>query len=68
MKTIHIFILFIFVLFIVGIWDIKGSYNNYIRAPSYPTISSFYSKIAGIILSLILLILYLLGYVNIPET
>ena len=65
MKTLHIFILFIFILFIVGFWDIKKSYENYKNAPSYGTISGFYSSVAAIILSVVLLVLYLIGYINI---
>jgi hypothetical protein len=65
MKTLHFFILFIFILFVVGFWDIKKSYENYKNTPSYGTISGFYSSVAAIILSIVLLILYLIGYINI---
>jgi len=68
MKVLHVFILFILVLFIVGIWDIKKSFNEYSTNPNYSTINSFYGKICGIILSVILLILYLLGYIQINDS
>ena len=65
MKTLHIFILFNIFLFFYGVWDIKKMYLNYKNNPFYGTISGFYSSVAAIVLSIILLILYLLGYVNI---
>jgi len=65
MKTLYIFILFVFILFIVGIWDIKKSYENYKNSPSYGTISGFYSSIGAIVLSVILLISFLLGYIKV---
>ena len=65
MKTSYVLILFIVILFIGGIWDIKNSYLNYKKSPSYGTINGFYSSVGAIILSVILLVLYLIGTINV---
>lgn len=58
-------LLLIFSIGFIGYFSLglKKSYLYYKNEPGYTSISIFYSKVAGIILGVIFIILYLFGYV-----
>lgn len=58
------FLIFILVLFFIGILTIKKNYFDYKSMKDYHTISGFYSSLACVITSLVLFLLYVTG--NIP--
>ena len=65
MKDSYKFLIFIIFVLIFCSIGIKKSYYNYKNNSNNPGyISGFYSGVAGIIASVILLILYLLGKIH----
>lgn len=61
MKDSHKFLIFIVILFLIGILTIKKNYRDFKSYKDYHTISGFYSSLACIVASLILIILYFSG-------
>lgn len=64
MKDSYKFLIFIVVLFILSIYGIKKDYYKYKNDKNPISIKIFYNGIAGITLSIILLILYVLGKIH----
>ena len=64
MKDSHKFLIFIVILFTLSIYGIKKDYHKYKNDKNPITIKIFYNGVAGIIASVIILILYLLGKIH----
>jgi len=68
MKDSYKFLIFIVLLLFFCSIGIKKSYNNYKNNPTNPGyISGFYSGVAGIVASVIILILYIFGKIPFNE-
>ncbi len=67
MKSSDLLIIFCFGFFIYSMLGIRKWYFKYKYDPSYTTISVFYGKIGGIILSIILIALHFLGLIPYNE-
>lgn len=60
MKDSHKFLIFLILLFIFSFYGLKRDYYKYKSDKSPISIKVFFNGVAGIIISIILLILYLL--------
>ncbi|WP_299778751.1 hypothetical protein [uncultured Formosa sp.] len=67
MKSSTLLVIFCIGFFIYSLVGIKKWYYKYQNDTNYTTISVFYSKIAGIVLSIILISLHFLGLIPYNE-
>lgn len=60
MKDSYKFLIFIFILALIGVFTIKKNYDDYKLIKNYHTIKGYYSSLACIVTSIILIILFFL--------
>lgn len=65
MKLSTLLIIFSVGIIIYSSIGLKKSYFYYKNEPGYNSISIFYSKAAGIVVGVLFLILYFLGYIDV---
>ncbi len=62
-KSIYLILIIVFLIIIFGygLFSIKKSFRDFIKAPYYTQVDVFFGYLAMILLPILLLILYLIG-------